>query len=383
MIYTLCHKDIYVLNFETKDDEIIGTSQILNEKHIPIGFDNIKSWWKSRSIPNNRQGFKEFCVRLGKIKAEELALKSFGLSLSDCYWVKPERSELRWKDVNFFQNEFSEDIGNALFGSPLALSSLVSPDNTSDGWLKKRWIIKNGERILIKGGSGESQQEPFNEVLATEISKRLLLDCVEYSVIEKEWDYYSLCKDFASENIEFVPASRIYSLKNYTLGLWEKYTHFKATCKLVGIDIEKNVEENVEKNLCGMVLLDYIMANTDRHFGNFGFLRKADTLEWISLSPIFDTGSSMFYNYATSQLSDKSVIDSKNILARPFGYKQADQIKLLPIKKYFSKSSLQKLLGIEDFFESLLLQNKRIDANRRGLLCQILKERMNEVSKLF
>lgn len=28
--------------------------------------------------------------------------------------------------------------------------SILSSDNTSDGWLKKKWIIENGERNIIK-----------------------------------------------------------------------------------------------------------------------------------------------------------------------------------------------------------------------------------------
>jgi hypothetical protein len=43
-----------------------------------------------------------------------LLTKSCGLSLSDQYWIRPEGSSLRWEDINFFDNPFSEDIGNIL-----------------------------------------------------------------------------------------------------------------------------------------------------------------------------------------------------------------------------------------------------------------------------
>mgnify|MGYP002624763553 FL=1 len=392
MLYTLCHKDIRVFNFEVNNGEIQSVKEIFAEDHIPVGLftsedkvKDLKSWWKSRSIPENRQGLKEVFNLFPCDTTEQLAFLSYGLSLSDCYWVKSENSTLQWSQVNFFKNDFSDEIGKALFGSLSSLTSLLSPDNTSDGWLRKKWIIDNGERILVKGGSGESQQEPFNEVLASHIAKRLGTDFVDYSVAENSWNYYSLCKTFASENAEFVNAGKICGLKKYSLGLWDKYTHFKDACTIAGIEFDKSTTEkgSIERNLCAMILLDYIIANTDRHFGNFGFLRNPDTLEWISLCPIFDTGSSLFYKESTAQLSDKSVIDSKNILARPFGYKHADQIKLLPIKEYFDSSDIKKLFGIEDFFESLLLKNKRIDALRRTLLCKILRERIDEVFKKF
>jgi len=30
-------------------------------------------------------------------------------------------------------------------------------DNSSDGWLKKKWIIVSGERLLMKAGSGTNR----------------------------------------------------------------------------------------------------------------------------------------------------------------------------------------------------------------------------------
>ncbi|MDR3185346.1 MAG: hypothetical protein LBU04_00830 [Christensenellaceae bacterium] len=66
--------------------------------------------------------------------------KSSGLSLSDQYWICAKNQEVRWADVNFFHNSFSEDVGHILFKeidvADTALS-LFSPDNTSDGVLKK------------------------------------------------------------------------------------------------------------------------------------------------------------------------------------------------------------------------------------------------------
>lgn len=45
--------------------------------------------------------------------------------------------------------------------------------------------------------------------------------------------------------------------------------------------------KNIEKFLDRMIVLDYIIANEDRHFNNFGLLRNAETLEWSGAAPIF------------------------------------------------------------------------------------------------
>lgn len=110
---------------------------------------------------------------------------------------------LKWSEINFFENNFSDDMGNILFGKvssgEMILNdeiSLMSPDNTSDGWLKKKWKIINGKRCLIKGGSGAIQQEPYNEVIASKIMERLDIPHVKYSLIMEEEYPYSICEDF-------------------------------------------------------------------------------------------------------------------------------------------------------------------------------------------
>lgn len=80
-------------------------------------------------------GINEALETLGINNTELLLTKCLGLSLSDHYWVKPAGSDMAWEDVNFFDNEFSDDIGDVLFGSVNRSIDFnyASPDNTSDG----------------------------------------------------------------------------------------------------------------------------------------------------------------------------------------------------------------------------------------------------------
>ena len=57
-----------------------------------------------------------------------------------------------------------------------------------------------------------------------------------------------------------------------------------------------------------MIVLDYVIANEDRHFNNFGVLRNAETLEWLGFAPIYDSGSSLGYDKMPAQMrSEKEV----------------------------------------------------------------------------
>ena len=59
---------------------------------------------------------------------------------------------------------------------------------------------------------------------------------------------------------------------------------------------EKLGEEYV-RVLDDMLVLDALIFNTDRHFGNFGFLVDNATNKIVSPAPLFDHGNSLF-NYA-------------------------------------------------------------------------------------
>lgn len=55
--------------------------------------------------------------------------------------------------------------------------------------------------------------------------------------------------------------------------------HYVNLCEEHGI-------KNIRHSLDEMLVIDYIVANEDRHFNNFGVIRNAETLEWLSAAPI-------------------------------------------------------------------------------------------------
>lgn len=392
MNYILCHKDIPVLSFSTEDEEISDISEILSISHLPVGISlenengkslksQLRTWWKGRSIPASRQNLDTALEQLGNITTDYLIEKSYGLSLSDHYWAKPEQSRLSWKDVNFFQNSFSDDVGKALFGvlnsAGTSSLNLISPDNTSDGWLKKKWIINNGERFLLKAGS-LWQQEPFNEVLASEICSRLKINCVPYKIIKADRTFYSSCPDFVTAETELVPAWHIISAQKKD-NKTSNFEHFINCCKKIGITgIEK-----IKQEICRMITVDFIIANTDRHYNNFGFLRNPDTLEWLGLAPIYDSGTAMFSNTMIYDLKNPYFQDSQNIKAKPFASNQKEQMNRLPCKEYCSTLNLKKLEDIPDFFKEQISENPYIEKERAEVLHDILASRIKEAETLL
>lgn len=153
MEYTLMNQNIPTITIEIDDNgQIIKINKIHNLEYLPVGIatlknlekkelkiDNINAWWKSRSIPASREGIQNILEQQQIPSTSVLATKSLGLSLSDQYWIKPEDTEIEWKDVNFFTNTFTNEI--SLFDNSNLDKILGSkhPDITSDGYLPKKW----------------------------------------------------------------------------------------------------------------------------------------------------------------------------------------------------------------------------------------------------
>ena len=292
----LMHKDIPVaeINIDESDGAISELRGVRDMDHLPVGSvverdvrcDRLRRWWSNRSIPVTRSGIAHLMRALDLDSTGPLLSRSMGLSLSDHYWIRPSDTNVSWDEVNFFDNGFSDDLGDLLFGKDVWVGEMDfrSPDSTSDGMLRKRWKIIDGRRCLIKSGTSPYMQEPFNEVIASRLAERLGIPAVEYSVTEYEGTPCSMCEDFVTRDTELVSAQQVMRSEVHDPGI-SAYDHFVSCCSHHGIDIAPFLDR--------MLTLDYIIVNGDRHFNNFGILHDPDSLEWLGPAPIYDSGSSL------------------------------------------------------------------------------------------
>ena len=352
------HRQIAVAEMEL--DEATGSIQrigtVFAPEHFPLGIPMRKGvpdraalneWWTERSIPASRSGLREALEAMDIRSPRILLLRCYGLSLSDQYWICPEGSGLTWETINFFDNAFSDDVGDALFGEPRKNNqlNLSSPDNTSDGNLKKRWKIIAGQRYLIKGGSGPFYQQPFNEVIATELMKRLEIPHIPYAVIWNDGAPYSACADFVTRDTELVPAWRIYLTQKKPNDV-SVFEHFLRCADALGIP-------DVRPFLDRMIVLDYLIANEDRHLNNFGAIRDAKTLAWICMAPIFDSGSSLGYERLPAQIRS-----GRGVPCKPFKNDHEAQLKLV---RDFSWIRFDRLRDVHEMIVDVLSTEEAAD----------------------
>ena len=377
MDYILMHKTTPVVELEI-DEETAAISkigEIFSIPHIPIGINfkdnrlnrgSLNEWWHGRSIPASRQNIQEALKNLGVSTTNKLITQSFGLSLSDQYWVNPVNNPLEWEKINFFDNDFSDDVGNILLGSVVKEGkiNLISPDNTSDGWLKKKWTIIDGNRALIKGGSGTTQQEPYNEMLACAVMRRLGIPHVPYTLIMIDEYPYSVCEDFITRDTELISAWYIINTQKI-LNHISLHRHYINCCTDLSIP-------NITDAMNYMLTLDYIIVNEDRHLNNFGVIRNANSLKWLCPAPVYDSGTSMWCNTPTTMIKANVSNSSK-----PFRQHHSEQIKLVTSFEWLDFTALK---GIDEEFYDILGSTEFIDAVRRDTLCKSLRMRIQMLS---
>lgn len=259
---------------------------------LTVSDEGLSRWLKHRTIPKNRAYVNNLLSKCGLNVNRTLNIinVSKGLSLNDCYWVVEEGFEGTFEKFNLYENRFSKILALIAFtgyGSSIRTSLASCPEFTTNGMLPKCWRRVDGKIKLYKGGTkGASNmgKEPYSEFYAAQVAKVLEIDAIDYNLSKWEGELCSTCELFTSKEYSFVPIGRLVTSGGMPAVI--KY-------------YEKLGPQYVEA-LHDMLVLDAIICNTDRHFGNFGFLVDTKTNQIAAPAPLFDHGNSLF-NYATDR----------------------------------------------------------------------------------
>ncbi len=192
------------------------------------------------------------------------------------------------------------------------------------------------------------------------------------------------CKDFLNSGEELIEISNVsLSLsteKKYKISIEDVYEIINK------MSVNYKLDENkLISNFWDMFVVDALIGNTDRHFGNWGFIKKDDI---ISFAPVYDCGSSLHpllseneqiklmsdsiafknssYNIASVYtMNNKKIFYHEIFKNPPVDLKEA-------IKKIVLKIDMEKIKGIigsteglsktqkEYYFKDILLRKEEI-----------------------
>lgn len=348
-------KDKKILTIRDVNGVPGGIKSVDNPELLPISlqkditWEKLRKWLDKRILPAKREGLDKVNKEFGD---QWLNSKNY-CSLSDHYWLKM-RTE-NWKRINFFTNTYSPDVGNMFF-SPWLVSKRInnfSPDITTGGVLKKRWIQDNATKksSLVKAGSIITKQEPLSEVLVSVLVEKLdKIKSAGYDFHVEGTTMCSICDNFVTLDTELVTAQEIF----FTEPPKDKndvYNHLLRMCEKFDIP-------NAETFINWVIFIDTVTGNSDRNLNNIGFLMDVNTRKFIGPAPLYDCGNAYFNTY--------NLRDERNS-------KLFRNVENGIFNKLKSQCELDKILSSEDYKNTIALYPCISDEKKDTLIEEINK----------
>lgn len=361
----LWFKNDKVLTLKDKAEGAMEVSKIDTPELLPYSLRNecttetFYKWLNSRNIPQNRMGYAAVCEDFG----DSWTVNKNFASLSDQYWIKKRTEE--WKKINFFTNVYCRDIGDMFF-CPWMLNknrfnnnAVGSPDLTTPGVLKKRWVQNQDKTsYLVKAGCKEAKQDPLSEVLVSVLIEQLdKIPSAGYSLCIEGVEMCCKCDNFITEKTSLVTAADIYYLEprddNESV-----FAHILKMC-------EKFEIPGVEEYLEWLILIDSITGNDDRNLSNIAFIYNVDEKKFEGPSPVYDCG---YAYWDTKKVSDA-------VKSKLFGDVEENIFKKL--KKECDFESLAKSRG----YKKIIADYPGFSNVKKDNLIEAIEKRYNVLTK--
>lgn len=252
-----------------------GILTSIDEKHAPLVIlrtHSIQEFLKLRTIDMSRTNAR-ILKRVLNIHIDEdykASLYSYALSIVDNYWFKPKNSKIKYQDIEFLDDSYSDvslkgDTTISLYKNQL------TPEITTSGSFEKGWRYINKEWWLYKNGT---KKQMVAELLASKFACLIGLDTAIY-----EFDNgYIRTKNFVNK-MNFEP------LAGY-LGDNDEFNFV--------FDKLFSLSKDIAKQYLLLTFFDCVINNIDRHNENIGFMRDRKTGKIISLAPNFDNNLAFY-----------------------------------------------------------------------------------------
>lgn len=267
--------------------------------------NNFYYWCASRVLTLDRKYAKEILRTIGANQAVTdkdramIAVSYHGLTLTDVFWIRAAGEKTEFKELNLYNHSLSDAFADVslrgkditIQNSELIMTKDAAGDVGTPGVAPKAWVRQNGDFYLLKDGD---ERDVEAELLASKI-----VGCFKVDYVPYEEDYFdglkvSKCKIITSEERSIVP-----------------YEFIDIYCVNREINKLEFVLKKDSYSYYMMNIIDYIIGNTDRHWGNWGFFVDNDTNKLQGLYSLMDFNKA-FLSYdsidgALCQTTDRKI----------------------------------------------------------------------------
>lgn len=257
-----------------------GVFEVIDENLLPLylkNTGNVQKWLETRAIDSHRANSRllKKALRLTEKDDFETVISVNAATITDRYWIKPINSSLKYEEVRFDDDYFSNLALTGSYDSfnkAAASKRTKTPELTNTGSYEKCWKLVNGQWWMYKRAN---HNEMFSELFIYELGRRLGFNMAEY-----------------------VRGRGVVKTKDFTDNA---RVNFESAYSFMG-DNEDYIDNlNTLKKLCPscigdyvrMLFLDTVCANPDRHTFNYGVLRDTDSGKITELAPNFDNNMAL------------------------------------------------------------------------------------------
>lgn len=174
MDYLLFKKNDPILSFNLSKNNVVRMREIFTPELLPYNMQDpdgkqLKDWLQKRCISQSRPHIDKLYEITGKNSSFELSISCHCVNLTDCYWIKTEEDPVKWEDVDFRANGYSESVGNLLLKNEIYGNDFISPDLTTNGITEKAWKRINDLDYLFKLGRAPFFKNPITKLPAQKL----------------------------------------------------------------------------------------------------------------------------------------------------------------------------------------------------------------------
>lgn len=277
---------------------------------------NFYYWCATRVLTLDRKYAKQILSSMGMSQATtdkeraQIALSYHCLTLTDIYWVRTADESVSFAQINLYENHLENAfVDVSLRGRQMTVGNvhLLADDASTSGCFPKAWIREKDGFYLLKDGDECAVQ---NELLASRICQCFRCNQIVY----EPYEYDGLR----------VTRSRLMTGMEYSIVSREAFEIYAVNHDIDSMEYILNLDAY---SFYMMNILDYLVGNTDRHWGNWGFLVDNKTGQALRLHDLMDFNQS-FREYDTPEGAGCQTINNRKISQREAALEAVQKVGL-------------------------------------------------------
>lgn len=211
-----------------------------------------------------------------------------GLSMTDNIWICKEDDIRCFSDVNLRNHKLKDAAYQiSILGKPMSVTKdIMAPDIATAGMFAKTWVRMEDGIYLWKTDKTIGNQNTLSEVTVSDLLDYASVPHVHYDSFTRDGRIIATCPCIADDNTSLISALEI-----------------RDWCDHTGKHFIDFITEHYQSDFANMCVLDYILANTDRHIENWGFLIDNKTNEIKSFAPLYDHNQALIADLLDTDVS--------------------------------------------------------------------------------